>query len=102
MSLEEKVGQLTLFTSDIDVTGPRMRKNYQEAIRTVRAADVVVLALGEAALMSGETASRADINLPGRQLELAKQLHQLGKPLVVVLMNGRPLPSTGWMKTCFP
>jgi beta-glucosidase len=74
---------------------------FQEAIRTARAADVVVLALGEAALMSGEAASRADISLPGVQLELAKELHQLEKPLVVVLMNGRPL-TINWLDENVP
>lgn len=41
--------------------------------------------------MSGEAASRADIGLPGKQLDLLKALKQVGKPLIVVLMNGRPL-----------
>lgn len=54
-------------------------------------ADVIIAALGEAALMSGEAASRSSIDLPGRQLELLKELAKLGKPIVLVLMNGRPL-----------
>ena len=74
---------------------------FQEAIRTARSADVVVLALGEAALMSGEAASRADISLPGVQEELAQELHRLGKPLVVVLMNGRPL-TINWLDENVP
>ena len=44
--------------------------------------------------MSGEAASRADISLPGRQRELLQALKQTGKPLVVVLMSGRPLTLT--------
>lgn len=64
---------------------------FQEAIEKAKRADVVILALGEAALMSGEAASRSMIGLPGVQLDLAKEIHKLGKPTIVVLMNGRPL-----------
>ena len=54
-------------------------------------ADVVVLCLGEARAMSGEAASRARPDLPGRQAELAKAVLDLGKPVVVSLSSGRPL-----------
>lgn len=47
--------------------------------------------VGESQGMTGEAASRADIGLPGRQLDLLKALKATGKPLVVVLVNGRPL-----------
>ncbi|WP_277479785.1 beta-glucosidase BglX [Catalinimonas alkaloidigena] len=69
---------------------------FQEAIKTAERADVVILALGEAALMSGEAASRSTIDLPGNQLDLAKEIHKLGKPTIVVLMNGRPL-TISWL-----
>lgn len=62
-----------------------------EAVRAARESDVVILAVGESADMSGEAASRASLDLPGRQLELAKAVAAAGKPFVVVLMNGRPL-----------
>ena len=62
-----------------------------EAVRAARDSDVVILAVGESADMSGEAASRASLDLPGRQLELAKAVAAAGKPFVVVLMNGRPL-----------
>jgi beta-glucosidase len=54
-------------------------------------ADVVVLCLGEAAAMSGEAASRADLGLPGRQRALAESVFAVGKPVVVLLSSGRPL-----------
>ncbi|MBD2714027.1 beta-glucosidase BglX [Microvirga sp. STR05] len=63
----------------------------QEAVQLARSADVVVAAVGESQGMSGEAASRADIGLPGQQLELLKALKKTGKPLVLVLMSGRPL-----------
>ena len=62
-----------------------------EAVRVAREADLVVVAVGESADMTGEAASRASLDLPGRQLELVKAVIAIGKPTVVVLMNGRPL-----------
>ncbi len=62
-----------------------------EAVAAARAADVVVAVLGEAAEMSGEAASRMDIGLPACQRALLEALHATGKPVVLVLANGRPL-----------
>jgi beta-glucosidase len=64
---------------------------FQTAVDTARNADLVVLVLGEEANMAGEAASRASLNLPGRQEELLKAVVALGKPVVLVLLNGRPL-----------
>jgi len=61
------------------------------ALEQARAADVVVLCLGEAAPMSGEAASRAHPELPGQQRALAEEVLALGKKVVVVLFAGRPL-----------
>ena len=66
-------------------------KYLAEAIRVAKQADVVVLAVGEAALMTGEAASRASLDLPGIQQRLVEEIQKTGKPVVVVLMNGRPL-----------
>jgi hypothetical protein len=68
---------------------------FQEALATARLADLVVMALGETEDMSGEYASRASLDLPGRQEELLKAVVALGKPVVLVLLNGRPL-SIAW------
>jgi len=67
------------------------KSGFPEAVRAARNSDVIVLAVGEYALQSGEAASRSDIGLPGVQEELFLRLAELGKPIVVVLMNGRPL-----------
>lgn len=64
---------------------------FDEAVRIARESDVVILAVGESAEMSGEAASRASLDLPGQQLQLIKAIHATGKPYAVVLMNGRPL-----------
>jgi beta-glucosidase len=61
------------------------------ALDLCRSADAVVLCLGEAATMSGEAASRADLGLPGHQRDLAEAALGLGKPVVAVLSSGRPL-----------
>jgi beta-glucosidase len=61
------------------------------AANIAREADVAIVAVGEAAGMSGEAASRTSLDLPGRQLDLIKAVQATGKPVVIVLMNGRPL-----------
>jgi beta-glucosidase len=62
-----------------------------EAYHTAANADIIVAVLGEPAEASGEAACRSDIGLPGRQLELLQTLLKTGKPVVLVLMSGRPL-----------
>lgn len=64
---------------------------FDKALAAATRADVVVLALGEDSNMSGEAASRADIELPAVQRKLAEAIVGLGKPTVLVLTNGRPL-----------
>ncbi len=68
---------------------------FQTALETAWGADLVIMALGENADMSGEFASRGSLDLPGRQEELLKAVTALGKPVVLVLVNGRPL-SINW------
>jgi beta-glucosidase len=63
----------------------------EAALAAARAADVVVLALGEGQHMSGESRSRADICLPQAQLQLAQSVRAAGKPIVTLLRTGRPL-----------
>jgi len=64
---------------------------FQAALAAARKAELVVMVLGENADMAGEAASRASLDLPGRQEELLKAVVALGKPVVMVLLNGRPL-----------
>jgi beta-glucosidase len=65
-----------------------------EAVETAKKADVVVAVVGESANMTGESSSRSDISIPENQRDLLKALAQTGKPLVIVLFNGRPLTLT--------
>jgi beta-glucosidase len=71
--------------NDNDLSG------INQAVSTAKKADFIILALGESFMMSGEAASRTDISLPGVQMELAEAIIRTGKPVVVVLFNGRPL-----------
>lgn len=88
----------TLFAKRVNALGEEVvidkrspEEMLNEAIATANKADVVVAALGEAADMSGESSSRADINIPESQINLLKALVKTGKPVVLVLFNGRPL-----------
>jgi beta-glucosidase len=77
------------------------RAGIAEAVRLTRAADATVLVVGEAGSMSGEASSRSNIDLPGRQLALARAVIATGKPVAVVLLNGRPL-SILWLASHSP
>ncbi|MBN8199778.1 beta-glucosidase BglX [Bacillus sp. NTK034] len=70
-------------------------EQINEALKTAEDADIIILALGEDSEMSGEAGCRTDIRLPEAQLKLAAKVKQLGKPLIAVLFNGRPLDLHG-------
>lgn len=61
------------------------------ACKIAKSADIIIAVLGESSIMSGEAASRSEIGLPGVQLKLLQALYETGKPVVLVLFNGRPL-----------
>ena len=67
------------------------KTEIEQAVAAAKAAGVVVLALGEPRDWSGEDAARSDLDLPGRQAELFESVAATGKPVIVVLFNGRPL-----------
>ena len=67
------------------------REEFEKAVALARSSDLVVLVLGQHEEMSGEAASHSTIDLPGRQRELLEAVSALGKPTVLVLINGRPL-----------
>ena len=90
--IKSKVGPQTKisYSKGCEVLGDNA-EGIAEAVRMARESDAVIVAVGESADMSGEAASRSSLDLPGRQLDLIKALVATGKPVVVVLMNGRPL-----------
>lgn len=77
------------------------KSGFSEAVRAAMSADVVVAAVGESRMMSGEALCRSEIGLPGVQKEFLMELQKTGKPIVVVLMNGRPL-AIPWVKENVP
>ncbi len=82
---------------DLENVGPAMKGSnmsttgFAEAVQNANQSDAVVIVVGERAWMTGEAASRSDLSLPGVQKELVLELLKTGKPIVVVLMNGRPI-----------
>ena len=76
---------------DLGLGSSESNASMDAAIEAAKNSDVVVAVLGEAANMSSEPNSRSNINLPGRQEEFLKALHATGVPVVLVLINGRPL-----------
>jgi beta-glucosidase len=94
------------------VTGPRSfampltfnttdRSGFPAALEAARGADVVIVAVGEHAYQSGEGRSQVDIGLKGLQDELLREVRQVNKNVIVVLMNGRPLV-IGWIAENLP
>lgn len=90
--IREKLASKTriLVARGCDITG-NSRGGFNEAQELARKADVAIVVLGESSSMSGEAASRSDIGLPGVQDEFLKAICETGTPVVLVLMNGRPL-----------
>ena len=66
-------------------------EGFAAAVDAAKQADAVVLVVGESAEMSGEASSRSVLDLPGRQVDLVRAVRAAGKPVVVMLLNGRPL-----------
>ncbi|MBO9154849.1 beta-glucosidase BglX [Chitinophaga sp. MAH-28] len=75
----------------LGIPGGNAAALQQEAVALAQRSDLVILALGESQGMSGEAASRSDIGIPASQKRLMEAVLATGKPLVLVLMNGRPL-----------
>ena len=67
---------------------------FDHAVAMARDSDVAIVFLGEESILSGEAHSRADIGLPGDQVELVRRISATGTPLVAVIMAGRPLTLT--------
>jgi beta-glucosidase len=79
-----------MYAYGCDITSPS-KAGFAEAIAAAKQADVVVMAMGEAPDMTGEAKSKSNIHLPGIQEELIKAIVETGKPVVVLLMAGRPM-----------
>ncbi|MGB2592135.1 MAG: beta-glucosidase BglX [Candidatus Acidiferrum sp.] len=72
-------------------TKEQAENEFSQAVNLAQSSDIAILVLGEAQNMSGEGASRASLDLPGNEEQLLEAVAAIGKPVVLVLMNGRPL-----------
>ena len=90
--LVNKVGTTTklLYAKGCEIEG-NDKSGFAEAVKIAKKSDVVVLSIGERRDMSGEARSRSNINIPGVQEDLLKELLSTGKPVVVLINAGRPL-----------
>lgn len=82
---------LNLYEKAVQVDPRSPQEMIDEAVAAAKQSDVVVAVVGEAQGMAHEASSRTDITLPQSQRDLISALKATGKPLVLVLMNGRPL-----------
>ncbi|MHB1056316.1 MAG: beta-glucosidase BglX [Rhodanobacter sp.] len=87
--MQQRGGRL-LFAQGTGIDGDSAA-GFDAALQAARAADVVVMALGESSAMSGEAGSRAYLDLPGNQQQLLEQVAATGKPVVLLVFSGRPL-----------
>ena len=90
----EMQNRQTMFGKDIKRDNRTAEELIKEALTVSANADVIVAALGEGAESSGESASKSNIDIPEAQKRLLKALVATGKPVVLVLFNGRPLTLT--------
>lgn len=88
---EEMEKRAAMFGKTTDRDNRPADQVRKEAVDIAAKADVIVLAIGESAEMSGEASSRADITIPETQRELLRELKKTGKPIVLVLFTGRAL-----------
>jgi beta-glucosidase len=72
-------------------TRTRTTEGFADAVAAARGADAALLFLGEESIISGEAHSRANIDLPGNQKDLIRAVKSAGKPVIVVILAGRPL-----------
>ena len=105
--VEIERGSPTIFDEQVPPPTPTLTTDaartaeFDHAVALARSADVAILVLGEAQTMNGERASRASLTLPGEQERLLEAVTALGKPVVLVLLTGRPLDIT-WASTHVP
>jgi beta-glucosidase len=77
------------------------RDEIGKAVDAAKKSDLAVVVLGDGTNTVGETASRTSLDLPGRQLDLVQAVYATGKPVIVVLLNGRPI-SINWINKYVP
>src|SRR4029453_35059 len=77
------------------------KAQIDKAVEAVKKSEVAIVVLGDSRKTVGESASRTSLDLPGRQLHLVQAVYSVGKPVIVVLLNGRPM-SINWINKYVP
>ena len=84
-------GAKVLYAPGVGTSADAPETALSDAVKTAKQAQIVIVVAGETQDMSGEASSRTSLDLPGRQEEMIKEIQASGVPVVLVLMNGRPL-----------
>jgi beta-glucosidase len=91
-ALKTKLGKnKVVFAEGLNYSRSKDKSGFQKAVNAAKESDVIVLCLGEESILSGEAHSRGEISLPGAQEALLAELEKTGKPLILVVLAGRPL-----------
>lgn len=100
--IKRKVSMKTriLYSKGCELEGTA-KTEFEDAAKKAKEADVAILVVGEGRFITGEASSRSTLDLPGVQDELVKTVFETGVPLVLVLVNGRPL-SISWVAEHVP
>jgi len=85
------LGNRMNFVQGLEYSRDKSRKGFNQAISAARRSDAIIFFAGEESILSGEANARGKIDLPGIQSELISELKKTGKPLILVVMAGRPL-----------
>lgn len=93
--LSEKIGIEVLYHQGCDIMDTKVQ-DIKGALDVANKADVVIAVIGDCLAQNGEGKDRADLNLSGAQQRLLEELKNSGKPLIVILVNGKPL-SVPWV-----
>lgn len=88
---QQMIQRLNAHGGELEIDTRSADQMIKEAVDIANTSDVIVAVVGESQGMTGEASSRADISIPSNQVELLKALKKTGKPLVLVVMSGRPL-----------
>src|ERR1700678_3255972 len=89
----QQTGGTLLYAKGTEIDGPS-EDGFAAAIQKASQADVVILAMGESGMMSGEAGSRSHLDLPGNQQALLEKIVATGRPVVLLVFSGRPLALT--------
>lgn len=90
-SMQDRFGKNVIYSAGLAYSRDKSKNGFTGAISAAKQSDVIVFMGGEESILSGEAHSRSNIDLLGVQEELIKELHKTGKPIVLVILAGRPI-----------